>query len=172
MRKHHGFIAMIAVALLLGAACSQSQVLSTLSNVVGAAEIALPVLGQVNGTPPETIAAIERYLVAVGKATAAASDILAGPGTSAEKSARIVQAFAGIASGCNCVPAGTPTQVVNVVNAVSQAVLKFLANFPAATRGVPEAVPAIEATPTNAKELTDIRKRSEAIIGAIERKKK
>lgn len=159
----------LAGAVLLGlVACSSSQLISTLRAVVIAAEIALPIIGQASGAPPFTIAAINRYLQGVGKATAEAADILAGAGSSAEKSARIVQSFSGVAVGCQCLGPGTPSQIAGVVNAVAQAVVRFLANFPR-TEGV--AFPsAIEVGPNDNKELAEIRQRSEAVIGAIVRK--
>ncbi len=164
-------MSMLSLVLLTGAACSQSQVLTTLSAIVSSAEIALPVIGEATGTPPATIEAISKYLRTVGIATAAAADILAGPGSTAEKSALIAKAFAGIANGCNCIPAGTPSRVVAVVDAVARSVLAFLANFPqSGARQMPGAAEAVEIKPGEQKELVELRKRSEAIIGAIERK--
>lgn len=168
-KRQAGIISVLAIVFLMGAACSRSQVLSTLSAVVVAAEVAVPVIGAATGVPPETIAVIVRYLEAVGKATAAASDILAGTGSAAEKSAQIAQAFATVSKGCNCVKPGTPTQIVNVVEAVAQAVIRFLANFqggPQARTAQPDLV-----SPGETKQLVALRKRSESIIGAMERKK-
>lgn len=172
MKTLNRFPVVILIALLVSAACSQSQILSSLRGVVIAAEMALPILGPASGLPPSTIITAGRWLQGVGKAAAEWSDILAGPGSAAEKSARIAQAGAAIAKGCNCIAPGAPTQFVNVMNAVSSAVLKFLGYFPApgpltaAARPVPEIV----IKPADNKELAELRQRSEAIIGAIERK--
>jgi hypothetical protein len=173
MRKQKGFIAMIAIALLLGAACSPSKMLRGLTAIVNAAEYAFDQGGKLAGLDPATIAAADKWLEALSKGTAAVADILEGPGTGVEKSALIVQALSGFASGCGCLKPGTPTLFVNAMNAVSQAVVEFLKGFqPTRGLGAPS-VSAIETvTSASSKELTDIRKRSEAIIGAIERKKK
>jgi hypothetical protein len=119
------FIALVVFSL----ACQPSTVVSTLENVISAAEIAVPVIGAATHLNPQTSAAIVTYLQEVNIATEQSATILAGTGTTAQKSAQIVQAFAKIAAGCNCVSAGTPQEVVAVVNAVAQEVLNFLTNF-------------------------------------------
>ena len=118
------------ILALCTAGCQTSTVISTLENVVSAAEIAIPVIGAATGLSAATSAKIVSYLQEVNIATAQAATILAGTGTSAQKAAEIAKAFAAIAAGCNCVPPGTPQEVVAVVNAVAQAVLQFLSNFP------------------------------------------
>ncbi len=127
-----GFTTKWAGALLIGAlllsGCQPSTVISSLEAVVAAAEIALPVIGAAAGLPPATMAGIVQYLQLVDVAITRSATILAGTGTVAEKSALIAQAFAGIANGCGCIPAGTPQTVVAVVNAVIQAISKFLVN--------------------------------------------
>lgn len=127
------FTAIMLVPILFLTACTPSTLISTLEAVVSAAEIALPVIGAAAGLPPQVSVGIVQYLQTVDGAIVQASTILAGPGTSAQKSAQIVQAFASIAAGCNCIPPGTPSVIVNVVNAVAQAVGRFLANFPQRT---------------------------------------
>ncbi len=137
--------------------CQTSTVISTLEGVVSAAEIAIPVIGAATGLSPATSAKIVTYLQEVNIATAQASTILAGTGTSAQKAAQIAKAFASIAAGCNCVPAGTPQEVVAVVNAVAQAVLNFLTNFPP----TPAPPPAVKVSAANRIALANIRTRSE-----------
>jgi type IV pilus biogenesis protein CpaD/CtpE len=118
------------ILALCTAGCQTSTIISTLENVVSAAEIAIPVIGAATGLSAATSAKIVTYLQEVNIATAQAATILAGTGTSAQKAAEIAKAFAALANGCKCVPAGTPQEVVSVVEAVAQAVLNFLANFP------------------------------------------
>jgi hypothetical protein len=148
------------ILALLTVGCQTSTVISTLEGVVSAAEIAIPVIGAATGLNPATATQIVAYLQQVNIATAQAATILAGTGTSAQKAAQIVQLFAGIAAGCNCIPPGTPQQVVAVVNAVVQAVLNFLTNFH--TAGVASATPVkIKISASDRTKLTSIRVRAE-----------
>ncbi len=145
------------ILVLLTSACQTSTVISTLEAVVSAAEIAIPVIGAATGLNPATATAIVSYLQQVNIATAQAATVLAGTGSSAQKAAQIVKLFAGIAAGCNCIPPGTPQEVVAVVNAVAQAVLQFLTNFPP----TPAPAPAIKVTASDRTALTSIRTRAE-----------
>lgn len=147
------FIALV----LFSAACQPSTVVSTLEAAISAAEIAVPVIGAATHLNPATSAAIVTYLQEVNIATEQAATILAGTGTTAQKSAQIIQAFAKIAAGCNCVPAGTPQEVVAVVNAVSQAVLNFLTNFK--PQGV-VTTPAIKVTASDRAALAKLKDRA------------
>lgn len=160
--------AAVVVACLLLTSCQQSTVISSLEAAVSAAEIAIPVIGAATGLNPKTASAIVTYLEQVNIATAQASVILAGTGTTAQKSAEIVQAFAKIAAGCNCVPAGTPQEVVAVVQAVAQAVVNFLTQFPP-QKTVP---PVVRVTATSRAALTNIRTRSEQNVTKLKGVKK
>ncbi len=156
------------ILALCTAGCQTSTVISTLENVVSAAEIAIPVIGAATGLSPATSALIVSYLQEVNIATAQAATILAGTGTSAQKAAEIAKAFASIAAGCNCVPPGTPQEVVAVVNAVAQAVLQFLTNFPP----TPAPPPAVKVSATDRIALANIRTRSEKNMGNLKGVKK
>jgi hypothetical protein len=156
------------ILVLLTSACQQSTIISTLEGVVSAAEIAIPVIGAATGLNPATSTAIVSYLQLVNIATAQAATILAGPGTSAQKAAQIVKLFAGIAAGCNCIPPGTPQEVVAVVNAVAQAVVNFLTNFPP----TPAPPPVVKVSSGDRAKLTSIRTRAEANIGKLKGVKK
>ncbi len=158
--RHLAVIAIVVIVMLVLflVACQQSTIISTLEGVVSAAEIAIPVIGAATGLNPATSTAIVSYLQQVNIAAAEASTILAGAGTCAQKAAQIVQAFAKIAAGCNCIPAGTPQEVVTVVNAVAQAVLQFLTNFPP----TPATPPVVKVSATDRAKLTSIRTRAEA----------
>jgi hypothetical protein len=156
------------ILALLSVGCQTSTVISTLESVVSAAEIAIPVIGAATGLSSATSAKIVQYLQEVNIATAQASTILAGTGTSAQKAAEIAKAFAAIAQGCNCVPAGTPQEVVAVVNAVAQAVLQFLTNFPP----TPAPPPVVKVTAANRMALANIRVRAEANAGKLKGVKK
>jgi len=151
------FLTILLIASLLMAGCQSSTIITSLEAAVSAAEIAIPVIGGATGLNPKTSAAIVTYLQEVNIATAQASTILAGPGTSAQKAAQIVQAFAKVAAGCNCIPPGTPQEVVTVVNAVAQAVLNFLTNFPV----TPAPPPVIKVSGTARAKLENLRVRSE-----------
>ena len=144
------------ILALLTVGCQTSTVISTLENVVSAAEIAIPVIGAATGLSAATSALIVSYLQEVNIATAQAATILAGTGTSAQKAAEIAKSFAAIANGCNCVPPGTPQEVIAVVNAVAQAVLNFRTNYPVATPP-----PVVKITAANRMALANIRVRSE-----------
>ncbi len=167
-----GLITIIPVLFLILAlvttGCQPSTVIATLEGVVSAAEIAIPVIGAATGLNPATSAKIVTYLQEVNIATAQASTILAGTGTSAQKAAQIAKAFAAIAAGCNCIPAGTPQEVVTVVNAVAQAVLQFLTNFPA----TPAPPPAVKVTAANRTALANIRTRAESNAAKLKGVKK
>ena len=157
--------AVLLLAVLLMVGCTSSQVISTLESVVSAAEVAIPVIGAATNTPPATINLIVTYLQGVSTASGKASVILSGTGTTAEKSALIVQAFAQVAAGMN-LPAGTPTEIVTVINAVAQAVVNFLAQFPA---GSP---PAINITAPDYATLSNLKIRSDANVSKLKGMKK
>ncbi len=87
-----------------------------------------------------------------------------------EKSAQIVQLFGNIALGCNCVPPGTPQEIVTVVNAVAQAVSQFLTNFPAqsALKTAALAKPVtIKISASDQTKLTGILNRAEANLAKL-----
>jgi hypothetical protein len=150
------------ILAILTVGCQTSTVISTLENVVSAAEIAIPVIGAATGLSAQTSTLIVSYLQEVNIATAQAATILAGTGTSSQKAAQIAQAFAAIAAGCNCVPPGTPQEVVAVVNAVAQAILQFLTNFQTAAPGAAAMkVPSLKLTAADRMTLANIRSRSE-----------
>jgi len=125
-------LAMVLVAVILLLAltgCSPGPLIGSLEAVVIAAEAAIPIIAAAAGLPPQTTALIIGFLDLVLKAADQATTILAGPGTTAEKSAAIIAAFSSLAQGCNCLPAGTPQVVVNVIDAVAKAIAQFLTHF-------------------------------------------
>jgi hypothetical protein len=168
--RHLTIIAAVLILMLVLflVACQQSTIIATLENVVSAAEIAIPVIGAATGLNPATTTAIVSYLQQVNIATAEAATILAGAGTNAQKTALIIQAFAKLVAGCNCVPPGTPQEVVAVVNAVTQAVLQFLTNFPA----TPTPAPVIKVSSGDRTKLTSIKTRAEANMAKLKGVKK
>lgn len=160
---NQGLCAIVLVLALVLNGCQPSTVISMLEAVVTSAEVALPIIGAATGMPIETSGRIIQYLQAVDAAVVEASSILAGPGTSAEKSLRIAQAFSQIAQGCNCVPAGTPQVVISVVDSVVKAVARFLTSV-TPTQGLYAgrvAPPKIKVSAQDRAALTDIRKRAE-----------
>ncbi len=169
--KHKRSVGAVLVLAIFLQACQPSTLISSLEAVVTAAEIAIPVIGAAAGLPPATVAGIVTYLQLVDQATVQASNILAGPGTSAQKAAQILAAFASIASGCNCIPAGTPAVVVAVVEAVIQAVAKFLGNFnPKALTAADQ--PTIKISGRDRAALAKIRTRAEQNLSKLQGLKK
>lgn len=151
-------VVLIVILALFLVACQQSTVISSLEAAVSAAEVAIPVIGAATGLNAQTSAAIVTYLQEVNTATAQAATILAETNlTSAQKAAQIVQAFATVTAGCNCLPPGTPQEVVTVVNAVAQAVLNFLTNF----KPAPAPPPVVKVTASTSAALAKLRTRSE-----------
>jgi hypothetical protein len=158
-------LASVLILALLASACTSSQIVTTLDAVVSAAEIAIPIIGTAAGLPPAISNLIVTYLAEVSTATGQAATILAGPGTSAQKTAQIIAAFAQVASGLT-LPPGTPAQVVTVVNAVVQAVLQFLSNFPVSPAMV--AAPVIKLNASDVKKLAGLKTRSDANLAKLQ----
>jgi hypothetical protein len=150
--------ALVIVILVCLAACGQNQILTALTAVLDAAEIALPIIGPSAGLTPEQLATIMAYLKAVADFTGQASLILASTDTPAQKSVAILKAAQTIEKGCNCLPQGISIQVDGAISAVEQAVEIFLRNFK------PTVVPkTITLTATNRAKLTQLRARSETL---------
>jgi hypothetical protein len=118
-------LAAVLILSLISAGCTASAI-DILNLAVGALEIALPLVAPAAGIDPTTASAVESYLAATSAAISQASDILAGPGTDAQKAAAIAQAFAGIAKPL------VPAKYTALVNAV-QEVAKYVAQFLAST---------------------------------------
>jgi hypothetical protein len=151
------------ILLLLTAGCQTSTLVSTLEAIVSAAEVALPVIGAAVGLPPALLAPIVGYLEAVNVAAAEAATILASTETSAQKAVDIAKAFAGVAAGCNCIPPGTPAEIVSVINAVANAIGNFLANF----QHPPSPAPAIKISSADRAALSSIRTRALANLDKV-----
>lgn len=152
---------LLACAAIVLQGCQPSTVISTLESVVSAAEVALPIIGAASGMPPETMSRIVQYLQTVDAAVVQSASILAGPGTSAQKSLAIAQAFSQIAAGCNCVPPGTPQVVISVVDAVVKAVARFLTSVVPPQGAIAGPPPRIKVSGSDRAALADIRKRAE-----------
>lgn len=123
-------IVFVIVLLLATLACQQSSVITSLEAAVAAAEVAIPVIGQATGLPPQTQALIVTYLQAVSAATSQAATILAEtqPWTSTQKATQILQVFVKVDAGIT-LPVGVPAEVQSVLNGVATAVATFLENF-------------------------------------------
>jgi len=117
-------IAAILILALAGCGASPIQILEL---AVTSVELALPIIEQTAGVDPATIAAVQNYLGAVSQGITKASDILAGPGTDAEKAAQIVAVFAGIA--VPVVPAQYQA-IVTAVQQVAQNIAQFIGSLP------------------------------------------
>ncbi len=107
--------------------CTANQVITDLEMVLAGVETVFPIVASVANLPPAITQQVSTYLAAVSNATAQSSTILASPGTAGQHAAQITSLFAGIAKPL--LPAGTPANVAGAVDAVAQAVARFLANF-------------------------------------------
>lgn len=137
------YISILLVAALLLMGCQASQFVSNLDRVVSTASAVLPVLSATSNLSPETTRQILAYLALVHQASVQAALILASNDTLIVKNLKVAAAFASIANGCNCLPAGTPQNVLVVVQGVVAAVQLFLANFssPSPSPGAPGVIP-------------------------------
>jgi hypothetical protein len=167
-------LALLIVAVLFLVGCSSSQVVSSLGLVVSAAEAALPIIAASSGTSldPAVVAKILTYLHSVNQAVTQASVILSAPGTTQQHAVKIAAAFAGVAKGCNCVPPGTPSNILAVIDGVVNAVANFLANFPAtgpsASPSAAPAGPPIKLSGSDKAELVNIQRRAELQVLAVD----
>jgi hypothetical protein len=117
--------AAIAASLILF--LSACGALDYLQLAVGAAEIALPLIGPSAGVDPATIASVSTYLAATSQGITCATDVESGPGTDAQKAVQSIACFAGIAAPV------VPAKYQALVNAVQQVALyiaKYLATLP------------------------------------------
>lgn len=158
----------LAVALALAMGCNQSQVIATLSGVVSAVEVVLPIIGQAAGIPAATVNQVEEYLSLVNDAASRASTILATADTPAVKAARITAIFASIA--VPKLPPGTPRAILDAVQQVAQAVAKFLEHVQPATAAA-NSQTATQSAPVSARDaekLASIRAEASSLQPRIE----
>lgn len=138
MTKRNGFFSVLLVLCLLCSGCAPSTLIGSLHLAIDTIAAALPVIGGIIGVPRETVAKVETYLNDTNTALSTAADIIAGPGTSAEKAAKIAAAFAAIA-----VPEVPPQYgaLAQLVADVAGRVASFLENLPQNNRNA-KALPA------------------------------
>jgi hypothetical protein len=144
-----------AILILCAAGCGA---LDYLQLAVGAAEIALPLIGPAAGVDQATVTAVSNYLAATSQAITQAIDIENGTGTDAQKATQIVAAFAGIAAPI--VPAKYQA-LANAIQQVAQYIAKYLATLP-----VPSSATASKTTALSSAEKTkasQIRARAQAV---------
>jgi hypothetical protein len=156
MTRYRNVSAFVAILLILAMVGCSTSPIEYLNLAVGALEVVLPLIGPAAGIPPNVISSVESYLGATSDAISKATDILNGPGTSAEKTAQIVAAFAGIAEPI------VPVQYQALANAVQQVALyvaKFLASLPPAAGAT--------ASQSDLAKLATIRNRAGAVHRAI-----
>jgi len=114
---------MVLASLLLSLACTPGDITSSLDRVVGAVELALPLL-TLAGVPGQVIILAQGYLQSVSVAVNETTAELASADNSAVKAAKIGQYFA--AAIVPNLPAGTPPIVGQLLKAVSDAVAALL----------------------------------------------
>jgi hypothetical protein len=132
-RTRSAVIAFTLLAVLL-AACTSNQIITSITLVVDAAEVALPIITNAAGVSPTLITQLESYLAAVGQALATTTDILAKNEPPAQQYADITAAFANVA--LPVLPAGLPAAIVSAVSKVAALVSKFLAGLPRAPQTI------------------------------------
>jgi hypothetical protein len=159
--------ALAAILILSMVGCATSPI-DLLNLAIGAAEVALPLVGGAAHVDPAVVTAVEGYLSAASQAIGQASDILAGPGTDAQKAVQIAAAFAGIAAP---VVPGQYQSIANAVQAVAGYIAKFLASLPAPSAATANAmaVTAHPISPANRAKLASIKARADALHARLKK---
>lgn len=123
---------LLGLSLVMGA-CAPSTLIGSLHLAVDTVAAALPVIGGMIGAPADVVSKVETYLSDTNTALSSAAEIIAGPGTSAEKAAKIAAAFAAIP-----IPDVSPQYgaLAQLVVDVAGRVASFLANLPQNNRSV------------------------------------
>ncbi|MGH7484617.1 MAG: hypothetical protein ACREMY_03300 [bacterium] len=158
------FLAAVLAALaLLLAACGTSSVVTALEAVVATAETAVSVLSATGQIPAPVATEINIYLGDVGTAAAFAASELASTDSTAVKVTKIIQQFSMIAAPS--LPPGTAQTIIAVVQAVTTAIAKFLAQITPAVTAKRAAVipPKITISSSDARKLLSLRTRALAI---------
>ena len=162
MTKRSIGITLLLALLLPLAGCGNSPI-TYLNLAVEALEVAVPLIGPAAGIPPGVVTQVGIYLGGVSQAISQASDILAGPGTDAEKTAQIVAAFAGIAAPI--VPAQYQA-LVSAIQTVAADIAKFIASLPAVPASSSVSTPVSDA---NRVKLHQIKTRALTVKLAVRR---
>ena len=123
-------VIVVAALLLVLAGCSgSSNAINALELAVDAAQVAVGVLSSQGVLPANLGPVISGYLTAVSSAIQQAVPIINAGGSVADIAAKLTQLFSNIAQPL--LPAGTPQVIIAAVQAVSAAVVNFLANYTA-----------------------------------------
>lgn len=125
-RRTFAFSLFLAGAIAL-VGCSQSQVTITLDLVVTAADVAVSTLETTGQIPAPIANEVTSYLGQVTTAVDFATTELATTDTAAIKATKITSEFAALA--LPQLPPGGPAAIVATINAVAQAIGKFLATI-------------------------------------------
>ena len=130
-RALNSSIALSLAACLLLAACSSDQITASLELAVDAAIAAAPAVEAAAGVSPDVQGIVSNYLGATETCLTSADGVLGSATVNAGAAA------AQIAAACSAdllkgpaLPAGTPTNVILAVQALSQALAKFLSAIP------------------------------------------
>lgn len=121
-RMVRGLVGLLLVALLAG--CGSGTVVTALELVTAASEAAVSTLEAAGQITPGTAIQIDSYLANVSAATQFAATELQSTDTTALKVSKIAAQFAGIA--VPNLPPGTAQAIVTAIQAVANAVSKFL----------------------------------------------
>jgi len=162
-------IALVLVAVLSLAACQSSTLVSSLEAVIRAAEFALPVIAAEKQWPPEAQAKGIAYLQLVDAAIVQTSAILSDASI-ALKPEKVLALWASLVAGCNCLPAGTPSEIAAVLGSVGQAVSGFLENFLQGSmkRKTLAGLPVVVISRRDASALSKIRTRAEQNLSKLQ----
>jgi hypothetical protein len=123
-------LAVVLVLALVG--CGTSTVINNLQLAIDAVTAGLPIIANLTGVPPATVAQVTKYLDDVNTALGQASLILSATATDAVKAAKIAQIFATV------VKPDVPAQyqaIVGLVATIAQDVAQFLSSVPSSPTG-------------------------------------
>jgi hypothetical protein len=130
MKTLKASLAVVLVLALVG--CGTSTVISNLQLAIDAVTAGLPIIANLTGVPPATVAQVTQYLNDVNTALGDASLILSATATDAQKAAKIAADFAAI------VKPDVPAQyqaILGLVATIAQDVAQFLASLPTSPSG-------------------------------------
>lgn len=162
------FSGALAALLIFSVLLTSCGTLNYLELAIGAAELALPLIGPSAGIDAGTVMNVEMYLAATSQAITKAVDIQNGTGTPAQKAAQIAAAFAGIAfpivpAQYQTLPVSQVAAYVSLASAVSKVaayVSQFLGTLPASSAA---SSPHVAVSTGGSAKLASIRARAQKV---------
>ena len=139
--KHRNLVLSTIIVLSLIAVACDGTALTALEAVITAAQVAIPALSATGAIPAATATLIVNYLDTVNTAVGQTATELATADTAAQKATKIAGFFATAVKPA--LPAGTPQNVVSIIQAVDIAITALLTSIGASTPaggGAPQVV--------------------------------